>query len=206
MGAMSKRQDTRGTKRRRVLAALLALPAVAVLALGIFIHVYGQVERARPAPVIIVLGASVLAGGIAGDSLTARTRHAVDLYHRGIAPYLLFTGGVGDHPPAESEVAARLARASGVPARAILCEARSTSTAENIRYAADICRAHDWTTAVVVSDPYHLWRARFLLARQGITADTSPALTCLRQRDPWLRLLWTARETLLVIRDAVVAW
>ena len=48
-----------------------------------------------------------------GDSLRARTLHAVDLYRRGFAPRIIFTGGLGTYTPTEAEVAAELA-ASGI--------------------------------------------------------------------------------------------
>ena len=55
--------------------------------------------RARPR-VAVVLGAQVLPGGRPSPTLEARTRHAGELYGRGLADLLLPTGGEGEHPPA----------------------------------------------------------------------------------------------------------
>lgn len=70
-----------------------------------------------------------------------------------------------------------------------------------MRYAAEICRAHGWRQVIVVSDPYHLWRARYLFDRQGITAFPSPARDCVRNRKLSLRVRWTLREALAVMHE-----
>lgn len=185
----------------RIAVWLLGVPLVAAIGLGIFLDAYGQVERARPAQAIVILGARVTAKGLPGDSLTARTLHAVQLYRQHLAPKIICTGGVGDHPPAEAVAAAELAKAQDVPAADLLLETTSTSTMENVRNAVAICRQQGWTRVIVVSDPYHLWRARRDFALVGITAYPSPARNCLRNTRTLLRIEWVARETLLVIRD-----
>ncbi len=189
---------------RRVLGWCCLLTLVGLIGLGVFLDCFGRVDRAQPAQAIVVLGAGILPDGQPGDSLCARTRQAVALYHRKLAPVLIFTGGQGDFGRPESIIASEMALAQGVPATALLLEQRSTSTRENIRNAAEICHAHGWTRVIVVSDPYHLWRARHECAQASLVAYPSPAFTCLRSRHLGMRLLWTARETLLVIRDRLL--
>jgi uncharacterized SAM-binding protein YcdF (DUF218 family) len=184
-----------------LLLGVIAIGAALFLALAWQIDAYGQVDRAATADALVVLGARVLPGGEPDDSLRARTLKAVELYRQGIASTLICTGGVGDNPPAESRVAADLAIRSGVPAEKIQLEEHSTSTRENAEYAARICREQGWKKVVVVSDPYHLFRARRAFEREGLTVLTSPALDCRRNRNPRERVLWTLRETVLVLRD-----
>ncbi len=132
-----------------------------------------------------------------GPSLRARTLHAVELYHRGLAPVIIFTGGVGKNPPAESQVAAALAIRRGVPRSAIFLEETSTSTWQNIGNTVQICRELGVRSVVVVSDPYHVWRAQRNFAAHEIEAYPSPT----NNREAWLRVLMTAREVLSVTRD-----
>ncbi len=187
-------------RRRRLLTAagLLALGSAVTAS---WVDSYGQVDRARPADAIVVLGARVLNGGQAGDSLRARTLRAVELYHRGLAPAIVCTGGVGEHPPSEAEVAAELARNLGVPAKALVLEMRSTSTWENAVNAAGICRERGWRRIVVVSDPYHLLRATRNFRKAGLEPYPSPAWECRRNRTPRLRAEWALRDGLLLLRD-----
>ncbi|HEY3416255.1 MAG TPA: YdcF family protein [Armatimonadota bacterium] len=188
----------------RAVFVLLLLATVGFAGFCLFLDAYGQVDQAKPAPVIVVLGARVLANHQPGDSLRARTLHAVQLYRSGFAPRILFTGGLGAYAPTEAEVAAQLALREGVPPGAILQENESTSTTENVRNTAVICRKHGWTRVIVVSDPYHLWRAQRCFTRVGLLSYPSPAKACLRNRKPLLSMEWTAREAVLVLRDLVL--
>lgn len=182
---------------KRLLRVLVLMPPLLFGLAMLFLDRYGQTDRARRAGAIVVLGAAVNSYGLPGPSLRARTLHAVELYHRGLAPVIVFTGGVGTNPPAESRVAAALAMRRGVPRSAIFLEETSTSTWENIGNTAQICRELGAQSVVVVSDPYHLWRAQRNFGAHGIKAYPSPT----SNRETWLRVLMTAREVLSVSRD-----
>lgn len=174
--------------------------------LGVYIDAYGHTDQATKelnAQAIIILGSSVTRTGMPGDSLRARTLRAVDLYQHHFAPKIICTGGLGKYPPTEALVASSLAIEHGVPASDLLLEAMSTNTRENARNAAAICREHGWTRVIVVSDPYHLWRAHRDFASEGLSVFTSPALSCRRDREPLLRLVWTTRDALAVVRDVL---
>lgn len=189
---------------RRVLLTLAGLALLALLLIGSMLDRFGQVDRTRPAEAIVVLGAGVQPDGSPGDSLRTRTLQAVALYQHGLSKHFIFTGGHGDYGDAESVIESQMAMARGVPAGAIFREDTSHTTRENIRNAALICRQQGWREVIVVSDPYHLWRARYLFAHEGITAYPSPAKDCLRNRNMLLRIVWTARETLAVVHDVAV--
>ncbi|HVF09613.1 MAG TPA: YdcF family protein, partial [Abditibacteriaceae bacterium] len=197
-------EDASRTSRRplRFIAPAVVLPLLGFAGLMWFLDSYGQRERARPSDAIVVLGARVVPPGMAGLSLRARTLKAVELYRKGLAPKIICTGGVGDFPPAEGQVAANLAMRHGVPARDVLYEDTSTSTLENAQNAARICRMHHWQRIIVVSDPYHLWRAQRNFQSLGLTAFPSPATN----RPIGSRLWNTAREALCVLRDMIVWW
>ena len=188
---------------RKCLLALCVCCLVAFIGLCLFIDRFGHRDFARPAPAIVILGAGVTADHQAGDSLRARTLQAVALYRRHYAGKIICTGGVGDFPPAEAQAEAALARQLGVPGGDLLLEMTSRNTEENTRNAARICRQYGWSRVVAVSDPYHLWRVKRDFAAVGITAYTSPALNCQRDRYWPLRVLWTMRDALAVTRDVV---
>ena len=72
-----------------------------------------------------------------GNFNTDIPRRAAELYHQGIAPKILFTGGLGRNtvgllPESEADRFARVAMECGVPAEDIIREDKSTNTAENI--------------------------------------------------------------------------
>ncbi|HEX2949023.1 MAG TPA: YdcF family protein, partial [Armatimonadota bacterium] len=170
--------------------------------LCLFIDIYGHWDRSRPAQAIVILGAKVQENGEPGDSLRARTVHAVNLYKRRLAPKIICTGGIGHNPPTEAEAAAILAIDLGVPGGNLICDMESTNTEENARNAATICKAHHWKKVVAVSDSYHLWRVHRDFAKAGIIAYTSPTRENVQQdRNIKLHIRWVAREGLAIFRD-----
>ena len=72
-----------------------------------------------------------------GNFNTDIARRAAELYHQGLAPKILFTGGLGRNtegllPEPEAVRFAKVAMACGVPAEDILIEDKSANTKENI--------------------------------------------------------------------------
>jgi uncharacterized SAM-binding protein YcdF (DUF218 family) len=167
--------------KRFLWLALSGTGILALLGLILFtwlwvqINRFGQVDRAQRADVIVVLGARVWPSGRPSDALTRRTLHAVKLYQEGLAAMIVCSGGLGTHPPTEAQAAARLAMDQGVPSEAIVLEEKGHSTEESAFFASDIMRAQGWQKAIVVSDAYHLWRAKLLFGKAGVEVYPSPA-------------------------------
>lgn len=111
---------------------------------------------------IVVAGAGVLPGGVAGTPLRNRSLRAAELYTQGMAPVVLFTGGVGDWPPSEASVGAAIALQAGVPEGAVALEELSATTEQNALQA----RATLGDVPVlVVTDRFHAVRCRRVFAR-----------------------------------------
>lgn len=154
-------------------------------------------DHTGPADCAIVLGAAVWPGERPSLTLQARTERAGEVYRSGHVRHLILTGGVGRYPPAEAEVMRRILAAQGVPAEAMLLETQATTTAESARYCAAIMRRHGWTTALAVSDPWHLPRSARLFRREGIRALPCPAFGT----PTWTRL---HRRIQFTLREAVI--
>ena len=74
------------------------------------------------------------------------------------------TGGPAHNHFVEADVMAKFAESQGVPASDILEEAQAQDTIQNIYYSATIMHAHNWSSAEIVSSPYHLGRTALILA------------------------------------------
>ena len=139
------------TARRRVLPRLaLAVLLAGVLAwLGALVAVVAAAsrDRARPAAAIIVMGAAQY-DGRPSPVLRARLDHAIALWHKGLAPRLIVTGGrrAGDRT-SEAATGRRYAVAHGVPDSAILMESEGRTTAESMRAAAVLMTELERTAA-----------------------------------------------------------
>ena len=200
---MPRGSDTsRGRKSRTKLRYLFAgLLLSLVLIIGTcFAVTYGSVDargnrdETHPADVIIVLGAAVWPNEQPGPSLKARTERAIEVYRDGHAPHLILSGGLGRNPPEEAEVMRRLAVEAGIPSGVLFLEKESHSTWENLLGASEIMQERGWTTALVVSDPYHMKRALLMAEDLGLTAHGSPAYHSANHRIPTRRLFYTSRE------------
>jgi uncharacterized SAM-binding protein YcdF (DUF218 family) len=166
----------------------------------------GTIDGARPADVIVILGAIVLPDGHAGEDLRVRTEHAVALYRRGLAPYIICTGGIVGEPLSAASVARSIAIDKGVPAQGILLAEGSMTTQEDAEQTARVMQARGWHSALLVSHPLHLYRARLLFAQQGLTVYTSPTNTNLAAIPPLWRLAYDAREALFSTWAGLQRW
>ncbi len=165
----------------RDLAAVGLLCGLGIVALTAYatyrIWAQAGVDEAARSGAIVVLGAAQY-DGRPSPVFAARLEHAVDLYHQGLAPYFVVTGGKqkGDRWT-EAETARRYAIAHGVPASAILMEDRGRTTLESLTSVAEILRAHGVGDALFVSDPTHMLRVLRIAEDTGVHALGSPTRT-----------------------------
>ncbi|MEU3507475.1 YdcF family protein [Streptomyces longwoodensis] len=118
---------------------------------------YHQMGHAlRPCSVAIGLGSHDL--GVADT--------AADLYKRGMAPLLVFTGATSPTtrermPRGEAVHYRERAIELGVPASAVLVEPRARNTGENIRFSQELLEAADVevSSVLLISKPYEERRA-----------------------------------------------
>lgn len=177
------------------LALVGGVAAVAVTGYATFrIWDQGDRDEQRPADAIVVMGAAQY-DGRPSPVFAARIDHAIELFHAGIAPRLIVTGGkqAGDRTT-EAATARAYAEARGVPASAILAEEDSRSTVESIRGVADLMDRHDLASAVFVSDPTHMLRVLRMASDAGIEAYGSPTRTSPIDRDVTARIDATMHE------------
>lgn len=160
---------------------------------------YGARQDDRQqADAIVVLGAAQWAGR-PSPVLRARLDHAIDLYHAGVAPLLITTGGHGPDPRfSEAGVGAAYAERRGVPAAAILSEERGESTWESLVEVARLAEQEGIETIILVSDPFHLARAREMAGALHLEAWTSPTPYSRIDGQPGVSLIYTLRETLSI--------
>jgi uncharacterized SAM-binding protein YcdF (DUF218 family) len=107
-----------------------------------------------------------------------RVWHAARLFHRGLAPRIIVSGGsylveAGQAPATQTEAVAmrQFLLALGVPEQAIVMEGKSLNTIENMQET----RALVGTGRVaLVTSGYHMPRALRLARRAGLDAEAFP--------------------------------
>lgn len=124
---------------------------------------------------------------ILGSNDVRVAQYAAELYHQGIAPLLLFSGGTGrftgEWSMSEAELFASAAINCGVPENALLIENKSTNTGENIRFSRAILEQRGLPPSVklvALQKPYMERRTFAALKKQWSEADiliSSPPLS-----------------------------
>jgi len=120
-----------------------------------------------PAPVAIVLGASVKKDGTPSDALYDRIASAATLYQNGSVELLLLTGDDGKNHVDEVDAMKKTAMQLGVPEAAIMVDGKGYRTYESCKNA---IQTYHITNAIVVTQRFHLPRALFLCNELGIDA------------------------------------
>ena len=131
-------------------------------------------DEARAADVIIVMGAAEYRGH-PSPVLKLRLDHAVHIYEQRLARFVMTTGGPGGDPDfTEGGVGRSYLIDRGIPAESIIVENEGESTAYSLSAAAEILRRMNLHSCIVVSDGYHIFRAKRILQQQGFTVYGSP--------------------------------
>lgn len=137
---------------------------------------------------------------VLGSHDTRVAEYAADLFKRGLASYLIFSGGFGAREGGtftkpEAEVFADIALARGVPPDNILIENRSTNTGENVQFTRELLqqRKLDPTSFILVQKPYmerrtyatfkKIWPEKeFIVTSPPISYEEYPTAEILRER------------------------
>jgi len=113
-----------------------------------------------------------------GDGVD-RIIHAADLFHKGIAPLIIISGGNWDTSdasrPSEAYSIRLLLMQLGVPADKIMVEERSRTTRENFLYTDALLKQHNLTGPIaLVTSATHIPRAIRNATALKISADAFP--------------------------------
>lgn len=161
-GRHRRRPDTRpgpGARRRGLLAGL-ALGVSGILLLVAFrsplLAATGRwLAAADPLPpradALVV---------VSGDPYGVREAEAARLWHAGLSPVVIVSGGPVAWQTVAADVMGRHLRELGVPASAILVEPEATSTRENALFTLPLLQRLGAREVVLVTSNYHVRRAR----------------------------------------------
>ena len=155
-------------------AVVVVAPLIYIAYVARRIELQSTRDEARPADVILVLGAAEYRGR-PSPVLKARLDHALELYFRRLAPRIMTTGGAGGDPVCTEGAVGRsyLAR-HGIPAEAIIVENEGETTVHSIALAGEILRRMGLRSVIVVSDGYHIYRVKKMLQFRGVAVFGSP--------------------------------
>lgn len=185
-----------------VVRLVLGATLVGALVVGGTLFRVWQVARLDDrdrANVVVVLGAAQY-DGRPSPVLASRLDHAARLWRTGVAPLIVTVGGrrVGD-THTEAEAGQEYLSSHGIPSRAVIPVQEGSDTLQSVRAVARLAEAEGWTTAVIVSDPWHSLRARTMADDFGLDAWTSPTRSGPIVQTRQTQALYIARESAALV-------
>ena len=137
-------------------------------------------ENIKEAPVIVVLYSGygrIIRNGLDKYSL-ARIQKAVKLVKRGLASYILFSGGgAADRRWDGSAGAKKMALEAmkrSIPQARIIIEQNSKDTRQNALNTSHILKQKGWNEVILVTNDFHIKRAARLFEKESIRIYPAP--------------------------------
>ncbi|WP_246085808.1 YdcF family protein [Pseudonocardia hydrocarbonoxydans] len=158
----------------RVVIGTVVVAALIVGGTAFRVWQVARVDDRRPVDAVVVLGAAQY-DGEPSSIFAWRLRHAQALYEEGLAPLIVTTGGSAEGDEfTEAQAGRDYLVGRGVPADAIVAVGEGSDTLMSLEAVADRADADGWSSALVVSDPWHSLRARTMARDAGLDAWSSP--------------------------------
>lgn len=136
-------------------------------------------ENIKEVPVIVVLYSGygkIIRNGLDKYSL-ARVQKAVQLWKRGLASHILFSGGGADRRGDGSAGAKKMALEAvkhHIPQARIIIEQNSKDTRQNAINTSHILKQKGWNEVILVTNDFHIKRAARLFEKENIRTHPAP--------------------------------
>ena len=125
-------------------------------------------DQVGKADIALVLGNKVESDGTPSPRLRARLDKTLELYREGYFPMVIASGGLGKEGFDEAIVMKDYLVAHGIPQERVIVDSLGSTTFMSAKNTRDIARKLKITRVLVISQYYHLPRARLALERFGI--------------------------------------
>ncbi|PRY42063.1 uncharacterized SAM-binding protein YcdF (DUF218 family) [Geodermatophilus tzadiensis] len=132
-------------------------------------------QDARPSSDAIVVLGSAQYNGVPSSIFAARLEHALSLWEDGVAPVVVTVGGkaAGDQFT-EADAGRAYLEEAGIPGDSLLAVPEGVDTLESMRAVGAAYAERGWSTAVLVTDPWHAMRAERMAEDAGMEVTSSP--------------------------------
>jgi uncharacterized SAM-binding protein YcdF (DUF218 family) len=134
-----------------------------------------RADPGRADAIVVLGGGAEWPHGELSSTALHRTIQGIRLYKEGLAPLLVLSGAQGRTPPTPSARRRALALACDIPRQAIVTDEGATTTRDETDRVAGLLRPRGVRTILLVTDPYHMVRARYLFERAGFAVRAVPA-------------------------------
>lgn len=162
----------------KILIILIVIGLASFLIIEGLILMEGSKSPTNKVDYVIILGAR-LYGSVPSPALSERLKVAKDYLTDNEDVKVVVSGGQGeDEYIPEAEAMAKYLINNGIDEGRIIIEDKSTSTFENLQFSLETIRENDDKDdlqVLVVTNKYHIFRAKFLAKRLGMNPYGLPA-------------------------------
>lgn len=131
----------------------------------------------------LVLGNTVHPNGTPSDRLAARLDCAFDLYERGVFPLIMVSGALGKEGHDEALIMRDYLVSRGIPSAQIVVDSAGYTTLDSARNACAWLRERQADRILVISQYFHVPRAKLALKNSGVLRVYSAHATHFELRD-----------------------
>lgn len=167
--------------RKLLLGAALALFTFVLAMLAIVVT--GLRDDIARSDVGLVLGNKVELDGTPSPRLRARLDRTLELFRDGFFPSIIVSGGFGKEGFDEATVMRDYLVTHGVPSSSVIADSHGDTTFASAVNTARIAKEHGFKSVLVVSQYFHVPRARLALRRCKISEVHSAHAHFLEWRD-----------------------
>ena len=148
----------------------------------------------EPSDAIVVLAAGIAKDGELIDESMRRAVHGLELYKRGLASLIIFSGPRrrDSQVPSEANARSRLAEDMGVPPNAIVKIEMVDTTRQESEEIADFLLKRNARRILLVTESLHMRRARLVFERAGLQVFPAPSDTYSKAAYSPKERLWLA--------------
>lgn len=169
---------------KRLIRIVVWLPLM-IVAAGAVIAFDGFTDNIVPADAGVVPGSMVMPDGSPSNRLKARLDRAVELYGQGMIRFIVVSGGTGKEGFSEGRVMRDYVISRNVPEEHIIMDESGNTTRDTAQNTARLMQERGLTTAIAVSQYFHLTRMRMALDDAGIATAGTAHARYFELRDLW---------------------
>lgn len=157
------------------MVAVVAIALLWVVSVPVRVWWDARGESDRSSDAVVVLGAAQY-NGRPSPVLEARLRKARELWRDEVAPVIVTVGGgASGDVTTEADAGRDWLAANGVPAESVVAVAIGANTQTSLDAVGELFEERGWSSAVLVTDPWHTFRAKAMARSSGIDPVSAPA-------------------------------
>lgn len=159
-----------------IIVLLFAIPAILIISDGLN-------DEIGKSDVAVVLGNTVQPDGKPSPRLQARLDKTIELYQKGFFPNIIVSGGFGVEGFDEAVVMRQYLVNHNIPADHIFLDSEGKTTNLTAKNSAQIMKQHNWQSAIIISQYFHISRTRLAFSNYGISPVYSAHANYFELRD-----------------------